>query len=70
MSNSTTRSGGIGITGFLGILFIILKLTGTITWSWLWVLAPIWIPVALAAIIMIGALAFMGLMLLVVLWKG
>ncbi|MFW6122494.1 MAG: hypothetical protein ACOC80_16560 [Petrotogales bacterium] len=29
---------------FLTILFIGLKLTGHITWSWLWVLSPIWIP--------------------------
>jgi len=27
----------------LTILFIILKLFGAITWSWLWVLCPIWI---------------------------
>ena len=48
MSNSTTtRSGGIGFAGLLAILFIALKLTGHIAWSWWWVLAPIWAPVAL-----------------------
>mgnify|MGYP003398215424 FL=1 len=48
MSNSTTtRSGGIGFAGLLAILFIALKLTGHIAWSWWWVLAPIWTPVAL-----------------------
>ena len=31
-------------TGLLAILFIGLKLTGVITWPWLWVLSPIWIP--------------------------
>jgi len=30
----------------LTILFIALKLTGVITWSWLWVLSPIWLPLA------------------------
>ena len=42
--NKTTSSSGIGFSGLLAILFIALKLTGYITWSWLWVLAPIWIP--------------------------
>ena len=36
--------GGIGFCGMLTILFIGLKITGYIDWSWLWVLAPIWIP--------------------------
>ena len=40
------NTGGIGFTGLLTIVFIILKLVGTITWSWWWVLSPIWIPVA------------------------
>ena len=38
----TTQSGGIGFLGLLTILFIGLKLTGHINWSWWWVLAPIW----------------------------
>lgn len=36
--------GGVGFLGLLAIVFIVLKLTGYITWSWLWVLSPIWIP--------------------------
>ena len=42
--------GGIGFFEALALIFIVLKLTGTITWSWWWVLAPIWIPFALATI--------------------
>jgi len=38
---------GIGFAGLLTILFIGLKLTGFIVWSWLWVLSPLWISVAL-----------------------
>ena len=38
---------GIGVTGGLGLLFIGLKLTGYITWSWWWVLSPFWIPPAI-----------------------
>lgn len=37
--------GGIATT--LALIFIVLKLVGVITWSWWWVLAPVWIPVAL-----------------------
>lgn len=43
----------IGFSGLLGIVFIILKLTNVITWSWLWVLAPIWIPFALAILVLV-----------------
>lgn len=45
--------GGIGFCGVLAIVFIVLKLTKLISWPWLWVLAPIWIPVALAGVIFI-----------------
>lgn len=47
---TTASSGGIGFTGFLTIAFIILKLCGIISWSWLWVLSPIWISLGLALI--------------------
>ena len=45
MSNSTNNYGGIGFAGLLTIVFIVLKLTKVITWSWLWVLAPFWAPI-------------------------
>ena len=53
--SSTTTSSGIGFSGLLAILFITLKLTGVITWSWLWVLAPIWIPFIIVVFILIIA---------------
>lgn len=53
-SNGTARSGGIGFCGLLTIVFITLKLVGVIKWSWLWVLAPLWMPVAI--VIVIGVL--------------
>lgn len=43
-NNNSTTSAGIGFCGLLTIAFIVLKLLNVITWSWLWVLAPIWIP--------------------------
>lgn len=49
--NNTSTSGGIGATGLLGIAFIVLKLCHVIEWSWWWVLAPFWIPVTIAIII-------------------
>jgi hypothetical protein len=49
-----TNSTGIGISGFLGIAFVVLKLVGVISWSWLWVLAPFWIPLAVCVFILIG----------------
>ena len=39
------------ILGILGLIFITLKLTGHITWSWVWVLAPFWAPLAVAVVI-------------------
>ena len=48
-------SGGIGFDGLLTIAFIVLKLTHVIDWSWVWVLAPLWIPIALALLIIAGA---------------
>lgn len=42
------------------VAFIVLKLTGVINWSWLWVLAPIWIPTAITlAIIVIVLVAIL-----------
>jgi hypothetical protein len=37
----------------LAILFIGLKLTGYIDWSWVWVLAPVWVPIIIAVGIII-----------------
>lgn len=53
-------SRGIGFGGLLTIVFIVLKLLGKITWSWVWVLAPVWIPVILVFIISILFLLFIN----------
>lgn len=60
MSADKTTSGGNGI-GFGTVLFIVfltLKLTGVIAWSWWWVFAPVWVPlvVIVACLALIGAL--------------
>jgi len=59
MSDVQTSSGGIGFTGLLTIVFIILKLTHVIAWSWWWVLSPIWISFLFAiAIFVLGGIGF------------
>jgi len=59
MNNSS--SGGIGFVGLLTIVFIVLKLTSVIDWSWWWVLSPLFICwsiiIALAVIVAIPLLS-------------
>lgn len=50
---NNNTSGGIGFFGLLTIVFIVLKLTKVINWSWWWVLSPIWIWIILIIIIFI-----------------
>jgi hypothetical protein len=59
--NNNTNNGGIGFLGLLTIVFITLKLTGYIAWSWWWVLAPLWGGVALALVILAIALLVAGI---------
>ena len=58
MTNES-KSGGLGIGMILFIVFLVLKLTGTIDWSWWWVTSPLWIPFAAAAVILgiVGVIA-------------
>lgn len=55
MSKSSSSSSGVSALGLLGVLFVGLKLTGYIDWSWWWVTAPFW-----------GGLAVVGVILIVV----
>lgn len=57
MENKTTNT-GIGFTGALQIAFIVLKLLGVISWSWIWVLSPIWITGIVIIIAVIVLLIF------------
>ena len=58
MANESTLS-GIGLGTVLFIVFLVLKLTGPIDWSWWWVTSPLWIPLAVAAVILgiVGVIA-------------
>lgn len=55
MSNTRTSTTTSGVTSLelLTVAFIILKLCNVIDWSWWWVLAPTWIPLALAAVVLL-----------------
>ncbi len=55
MKNSGQK--GAVLMALLFIIFLVLKLTKVITWSWWWITAPLWIPVALGLIILILAMA-------------
>lgn len=52
-TSNNSKGGGIGFCGLLSIVFIVLKLTHYIDWSWWWVLSPLWIPLAVLLSIII-----------------
>ena len=67
MGETTTKTagGGIGFGGLLTILFIALKLTGNIDWSWLWVLSPLWIPFGILVGFLVTVIVCVGILALV-----
>jgi len=56
MSNikASASANGIGFFGLLTVAFIVLKILNIITWSWVWVLSPLWIPIVIVALIIVG----------------
>lgn len=68
MAQTTTKSGGVSFAGLLFLLFLGLKLTNQIDWSWWWVTAPLWGPIALvlgfALIVIFIAVLIAGVALL------
>lgn len=52
------QDGGIGFVGLLTIVFITLKLTGYIDWSWWWVLSPVLISIGIGILLL---LVFLGI---------
>lgn len=56
-STTSSSSGGIGVLGLLGVVFVTLKLVGVIDWSWWWVTLPFWGGLALVlGVLAVGAL--------------
>lgn len=64
--------GGVGFISLLTLLFIALKLTGYVQWSWLWVLSPLWISALMSLALLGVALAFAitGMIIYVIASKG
>lgn len=59
MKNETNNyNGGVGFFGLLTILFVGLKLTGFIDWSWFWVLSPTLIPIIIVTLIIVAIPTF------------
>ena len=54
-------TGGVSFLEILTLLFIGLKLTGYITWSWIWVLSPLWISISIALILFSAIILVVGL---------
>lgn len=54
----STGTKGMSFVGVLTLIFIVLKLTGLITWSWIWVLSPLWIGFAVTITLMLLFLFF------------
>ena len=56
---------GMGVSGWLTLIFVTFKLIGVLSWSWWWVLSPLWIPlglVLLVCIIVFGVAFLLGFM--------
>jgi len=49
------NSSGVGLCIVLTIIFVILKLLHILTWSWLWVLSPLWLVPVVGLVIMFAA---------------
>lgn len=62
MSNNTSNDTGGLVLGMLGVMFVGLKLTGYIDWSWWWVTLPFWggAVVAVIVILIAGWFKFKG----------
>jgi len=59
--NPVVVTSGVTPLSLLGVAFIVLKVMGYITWSWVWALAPFWIPVFIALVL---SLILVGIVLL------
>ena len=56
MNSKNNNSSGLGVLGVLQIIFLVLKLTGLITWSWVLVLIPLWISLGILALVVMAVI--------------
>lgn len=62
-NNNTTTGGGLSFGSALALVFIALKLTGHIDWTWVWVLSPLWMSAAIVLLMLL-------VLLIVGVWSG
>jgi hypothetical protein len=58
MADSKSSSSGLGIGTILFLIFMVLKLTNYIDWSWWWITAPLWIPIIILGVVGLIALFY------------
>jgi hypothetical protein len=58
MSKQETTFFNSSILTILFVVFLVLKLTGDIDWSWWWVTSPLWLPLILLLVTIIGVVVF------------
>jgi hypothetical protein len=51
----------IGFLGLLTLIFVTLKLCSVISWSWVWVLSPLWMPLVIVFCVVFFLTVVMGL---------
>jgi hypothetical protein len=59
MADSKSSSSGLGIGTILFLIFMVLKLTNYIDWSWWWVTAPLWIPIIILGVVGLIAIFYL-----------
>lgn len=66
-------SSGIRLGTLVFVVFLVMKLAhigDVANWSWWWVTAPLWIPWALIALLILGIIAFFGVVVIYEWWTG
>lgn len=64
MKNSKTKKGVSGLCTIVFIIFLFLKLTGLVTWSWWWITSPLWLPIV-ALLIVVAIIGFLVSLMIV-----
>ena len=73
MSNSNTAQAGCSLPSIgvvLTIVFVVLKLTDIIEWSWIWVLSPLWISIVLSILLFSLVLGILALFAIIKASRG
>lgn len=64
MKNSKAKKGVSGLCTIVFIIFLFLKLTGLVTWSWWWITSPLWLPLV-GLLIVVAIIGFLVSLMIV-----